>query len=114
MKKMVLLKVLLVPVFVWAVWAGVLSVHFEKKGDTKAMAILKFDGKAKGAEPVQKVFRVVSQAVDSAVDRLGGPVLVRRCSQEPVLFGTLFVLLGISICTTAFLVRLVRDAVRFY
>lgn len=104
-------------IFVWSLWTGVLGACFEKNSASQTLIIIKIDKNSKGAEGVFRFFSgtlamagKLSAAVFSSV---GGPELVRKCKEQPVLFGSLFVFFGAFICIIFVIVHHLRTAARF-
>jgi hypothetical protein len=109
MRQKALLAVISTLILAWAVWSGILSVGFEKKGDSKSQAVLIFDNRSKGAVSVQKVLH----RAGGLTAPLGGASFVHRCKENPVLFGGLFIFFGVSACGVAFVVHMIRTDARF-
>ena len=55
----------------------------------------------------------LSRLFNAIFSDLGGPELVRRCEDQPVLFGALFIFVGVSICGIFFIVHMIRTDSRF-
>lgn len=104
-------------IFVWSLWAGVLGACFEKNSASQTLIIIKIDKNSKGAEGVYRFFSdtfaaagKLSTAVFSSV---GGPELVRKCKEQPVLFGGLSIFFGVFACIIFVVVHHLRTAARF-
>lgn len=117
MKIKTLITVFAAIVFAWSIWSGVFRVYFEKVGNSQSRVVLSFDKNSKGAAAVGRSFHAVSSGTGKITGPLfvntGGQTLMQRCQEEPVLFGGLFIFLGVSICGIAFIVHMVRTDSRF-
>lgn len=98
--------------FAWSVWSGIFKVYFEKIGDSQRRIVLNFDKKSKGAVTIEHSLHAVSSRTGKVTNPLfvnfGGQTLIERCREEPVLFGGLFIFLGVSICGVVYVVHMVR------
>lgn len=104
-------------VLTWALWSGVFGVYFDNGGESGSRLILKIDIKSEEAVAVQRVFRNTSATVgklsNTVFSLAGGPNLVRKCKEQPVLFGGLFIFFGVSACGIGFIAYLIRTDARF-
>jgi hypothetical protein len=104
-------------VFAWALWSGAMGACFEKMGSPNGPVILKIKKISEDTVTIRQSFHNTSVAFDklfSAIfSDLGGPELVQRCEDQPVLFGALFIFVGVSICGIFFIVHMIRTDSRF-
>lgn len=102
---------------VWAFWSGALAAGFEKNAGGKSRIILTIDKSSGDVVKIQKAFRNISNAIGeigSAVFSVaGGPALVQTCRENPVLFGGLFICIGVSLCGIGFVIHMIRTDSRF-
>lgn len=105
--------VILATVFsVWAFWSGALAAGFEKNVGGKSRIVLTIDKNSGDVAKIQKAFRNISNAVGelsgAVFSAAGGPVLVQNCRENPVLFGGLFICIGVSLCGVGFVIHMIR------
>ncbi|MFA7257566.1 MAG: hypothetical protein WC047_08340 [Kiritimatiellales bacterium] len=117
MKGKALVIILATVISAWALWSGALGACFEKNGASGYQIILKTGNCPKGSATINKylcvTFAKIAQISDTAFSSIGGPELVQKCREQPVLFGTLFIFFGVSACGIAFIVHLIRTDARF-
>lgn len=99
--------------FAWAVWAGVLNIRFEKKGDENGQMVIKIDKNAQGSVVLSGAFHGIGKITEPLFENSGGRELMQRCKKEPVLFGGLFIFAGVSLCAVGFIVYMIRTDSRF-
>jgi hypothetical protein len=96
----------------WALWSGVLGVYFEKIGGAEGSSVLNIDKNSGWAASVDHSARRISSAISKlsgvVFSKIGGPVLIQQCREQPVLCGALFIFFGVSACGIAFIVHLIR------
>lgn len=101
----------------WAFWSGALATGFEKNASGKSHIVLTIDKNSGDVAKIQKAFRNISNAIGelgSAVfSAAGGPVLIQKCKENPVLFGGLFIFIGVSLCGITFVIYMIRTDSRF-
>jgi hypothetical protein len=92
---------------------GVLRAGFEKKGDGTSRAVLTIDKNARAAMKVRQDFHEISQAAGAfscvIFCSAGGPELVKKCKDDPVLFGGLFVFFGVCLCGISWVIHMIRS-----
>jgi hypothetical protein len=118
----VMIKKLLIAVIamlscVWAFWFGVFGLCFEKNGADQTLVIIKIDKNLIMGESIRRfssnTFTSVGKLSGTVFSSVGGPELIRKCKEQPVLFGGLFIFFGVSACAIFVVVHQLRNATRF-
>lgn len=116
MKRKLLIVSFATVALAWAFLSGDFGVSFEKN-EGSTLKILSFEKNSEGIVAVQQSFRKVSHAMgrvsSDIFDCIGGQEMVRSYRDQPVLFGALFIFFGVSTCSIAFVVNLIRSDGRF-
>jgi hypothetical protein len=100
-----------------ALWSGALSVYLQRNERSGDALILKIEKNSKGGVAVQGYYERASEVIrkvsHGSFEIIGGPVIVERYREEPVLYGVLFIFFGAATCIAGFVVHLIRTDPRF-
>ena len=78
-----------------ALWSGALNVYLQRNERSGDALVLKIEKNSKGGMAVQEYFvgasEVIRRVSHVSFEKVGGPVIVERYREEPVLYGVLFI-----------------------